>query len=356
MMKARISIAVAVSAASLGLVAATAQQRDYDAEYEEAIAAAKSAAGFEWLGTFSRLCVQPPTRGPLSTSNEPSDYVTDPSQQRPRETWIADAVQVFDDLYWLGSQLHSAWLITDPEGYILIDTEYVYNSGELILDAMARFKLDPKDIRYIIISHAHGDHIGGVELVQDATLDEDGNQAIVVMGEGDWEMVDTYPGRYQTMTPDPDPSLRVSVPQLGSLETTVGSHTVTSYSTPPHSPGTISHLFTVQDYGRPLAVSYSGGTAYNFQTDEVEIGMEGLQTYLDSVEMMAELSAEAGATVLLSNHNEFDRAWDRSRMMASRGYGQHPFELGAEWVQRYYDVMANCTKAKMIRLEQSSSM
>ena len=220
---------------------------------------------------------------------------------------------------------------------------------------MASFKLDPKKIKYIIVSQAHGDHIGGVQFVQDATEDENGNKAKVVMGEADWEMVDAYPGRFESMTPDPDPEVRISVPQMGELETTVGSHTVTSYSTPPHSPGTISHLFTVHDFGRPVVVSFSGGTAYNFQTDQIDPGMANLQTYLDGVEKFAKISADAGATVLMSNHNEFDRAWDRSRMLASRGNGPHPFELGAEWVQRYYDVMASCTKAKMIKLEQSAS-
>lgn len=352
-MKLRSSIVVLSSLAGLALAPAFAQeQRDYDAEYEAALRAAKDAAGFEWLGTFSRLCVLPPSRGPLSTANEVPGYVADPATAPPRETWYAEATQIFDDLYWLGGSRHSAWLITDPEGYILIDTEYPYNSGELILEGMRKLNLDPMDIKYIIISHAHGDHIGGVELVQDATND----QAIVVMGEGDWELVDTYPNRYQSMTPDPDPNLRIAVPAGGMVETTVGSHTVTSYHTPPHSPGTISHIFTVHDSGRPVTVAYSGGTAYNFQTDELEPGMEGLTTYLNSVEMMAEKAAEAGATVLLSNHNEFDRAWDRSRMMAGRGDGDHPFELGEEWVQRYFEVMANCTRAKMIDLERSATM
>ena len=43
------------------------------------------------------------------------------------------------------------------------------------------------------------------------------------------------------------------------------------------------------------------------------------------------------------------------KVAAEAGNGPHPFELGAEWVQRYYDVMASCTKAKMIKLEQSAS-
>ena len=193
--------AIVVLSSVAAVSAAQAQTRDYEQEYTDALASAKEAAGFEWLGTFNRLCVLPPSRGPLSTANEPAGYITDPSTAPPRDAWYAEATQVFDDLYWLGGKQHSGWLIADPEGYILIDTEYPYNSGELILGGMQKLGLDPKMIKYIIVSHAHGDHIGGVELVQDATDD----QAVVVMGEADWEMVDTYPNRYQSMTPEREP-------------------------------------------------------------------------------------------------------------------------------------------------------
>jgi metallo-beta-lactamase class B len=44
---------------------------------------------------------------------------------------------------------------------------------------LERLGLDPDDIRYVIISHAHGDHIGGAQIRQDRFGAE------VVMGEAD---------------------------------------------------------------------------------------------------------------------------------------------------------------------------
>jgi metallo-beta-lactamase class B len=62
--------------------------------------------------------------------------------------------------------------------------------------------------------------------------------------------------------------------------------------------------------------------------------------------------AATGATVLLSNHSEFDNAFNKNRMLAGRGNGQHPYELGADWVQRYFQVMQGFARAAQLRLEQ----
>jgi len=75
---------------------------------------------------------------------------------------------------------------------------------------------------------------------------------------------------------------------------------------------------------------------------------------------MAEKAASVGATVLLANHSEFDNAYNKNRMLAGRGNpstspgtsGPHPYEIGAEWVQRYFKVTQGCARAAQIKLEQ----
>lgn len=313
--------------------------RDFEGEIREAIQSAKTAAGFEFLGTLSRICLLPQSRGE-NTSDELPRYVRDPSTVPAREVWYADSAKVFDNLYFVGGKIHSSWALTTSEGIIIIDTIFPYNSEELIVGGLERLDLDPSDIKYVIISHAHGDHIGGAQILQERF----GSR--VVMGGPDWDMVERYPNRYKTMAPTRD------IVATDGMELTLGDTTVTIWTTPGHTAGTLSYTFTVFDNGRPLKVAYSGGTAFNFHNDTPDPGIQNFQTYIESQQHIAAQAAATGATVLLSNHTEFDNAVNKNRMLAGRGDGPHPYALGAEWVQRYFQVMQGCARAAQIRLEQ----
>jgi metallo-beta-lactamase class B len=334
---------------------ATAQSvragRDFESEIEEAIRSAKSAAGFEHLGTLNRICLLPASGGENTSDNVPR-YVLDPSSAPPLESWYAAPARVFDDLYFVGGSVHSSWAITTSEGIIIIDTIYPYNSEELIIGGLLRLGLDPEDIRYVIISHAHGDHIGGAQILQERY------GARVVMGGADWDLVERYPNRYRSMAP------RRDIVATDGMQITLGGTSVTIWETPGHTPGTLSYTFTAHDQGRPVNVAYSGGTAFNFVNNTPDPGIRNFQTYIDSQRHMAEQAARTEATVLLSNHSEFDGAVSRNRMLAGwralstlgAAAGSHPYEIGAESVQRYFQVMQGCARAAQLRLESQLVM
>ena len=313
--------------------------RDYEAEIEAALRSAKTAAGFEFLGALNRNCLLPASGG-LNTSNNLPRYVRDPSTIPPREVWYAESARVFDNLYFVGGRIHSSWALTTSEGIIIIDTTYPYNSEELIIGGLERADLDPADIRYVIISHAHGDHIGGAEILQERFGAE------VVMGEADWELIEAYPNRYVSMAPER------GIVATDGMELTLGDTTVSIWETPGHTPGTLSYTFTVYDEGRPVGVAYSGGTAFNFHNNTPDPGIRNFQTYIDSQTHIARQASSSGATVLLSNHSEFDNAYNRNRMLAGRGDGPHPYEVGEDGVQRYFQVLMGCARAAQLKLEQ----
>lgn len=352
MMASRTStLAVSLVACAVLTAPASAQAarggRDFDAEIEAAIRSAKQAAGFEHLGTLNRICLLPASGGENTSDNVPR-YVLEPSTAPPRESWYAEPARVFDNLYFVGGSVHSSWAITTSEGIIIIDTLYPYNSEEAIVGGLQRLGLDPEDIRYVIISHAHGDHIGGAQMLQERY------GARVVMGGPDWDLVERYPNRYQSMAP------RRDIVATDGMEITLGDVTVRLWETPGHTPGTLSYTFTVREQGRPVSVAYSGGTAFNFVNDTPEPGIRNFQSYIDAQRHIAEQAARAGATVLLSNHSEFDDAVTKNRMLAGwramatlgAAPGPHPYENGAESVQRYFQVMQGCARAAQIRLEQ----
>ena len=329
--------------AGLATIDAFARQnpggRDFDAEIRAALQSAKSAAGFEHLGTLTRICLLPQSGG-VNTSDNVPRYVRDPATIPPRESWYADSAQVFDNLYFVGGRIHTSWALTTSEGIIVIDTIFPYNSEELIVGGLERQGLDPNDIRYVVISHAHGDHIGGAKMLQDRFGAE------VFMGEADWELVETYPNRYATMAPTR------GIVATDGMEVTLGDTTLTFWETPGHTPGTLSYTFTVFDSGRPLNVAYSGGTAFNFVNNAPDPGIRNFQSYIEAQQHIAARAAITGASVLLSNHSEFDNAFNKNRMLTGRGDEPHPYEIGEEWVQRYFQVMQGCARAAQLRLEQ----
>lgn len=309
---------------------------------ETAQQAAKSAAGFEFLGALARTCLLPPSRSE-DTRDIPAPYVSDPSKAPPRESWYAEPAKVFDNLYFVGGKIHSAWALTTREGIILLDTIYPYNSEELIVGGMRKVGLDPKDIKYVVVSHAHQDHIGGAEMLQKRY------GARVVMSAPDWDLVEKYPNRFKTMAPKRD------IVAADGMKLTLGESTVTMWFTPGHTDGTISHTFQVLDRGRPVNVVYSGGTALVYEWHLPEWSIKNMQTYISSQRHLAAKAKETGATVLLSNHSEFDNAVSKNRMLAGRGDGPHPYEIGADWVQRYFRVTENCARATQLKVEQEAA-
>ena len=292
---------------------------------ESHLAAAKAAAGFDFTGTLARVCISPQT-GPGR------DVAPGPAPDR--STYITDPARVFDNLYFVGTKFHSSWALTTSQGIILIDTLYEYASEEAIVGGLKKLGLDPANVKYVIISHSHGDHVGGAKLMQDRF------KSRIVMGAPDWESIEKSKNQYPNGKPKRD------IVATDGQTITLGDTSVTLITTPGHTPGTLSMLFQVKDNGRPLTVAYSGGTAFNFVND-----VPHFDTYINSQRKMAEAAARVGATVLMSNHSEFDNAVTKIRLMAARKAGEpHPFEVGREAIGRYFKVTDECAQVARLKL------
>src|SRR5258705_5785219 len=230
--------------AGIGIAAAYAAPASNNVESH--LAAAKAAAGFDFTGTLARTCIAPQT-GPGR------DVAPGPAPAR--DTWITEPAKVFDNLYFVATKIHSSWALTTSDGIILIDTLYEYPSEDAIVGGLKKLGLDPANIKYVIISHAHGDHVGGAKLMQDRF------HSRLVMGAPDWDAIEKSANPYPHGKPQRD------IVGADGQKITLGDTSVTLILTPGHTPGTISMLFQVKDNGRPLTVAYSGGTAFNFVND-----------------------------------------------------------------------------------------
>jgi metallo-beta-lactamase class B len=302
------------------------------------VTAAKRAAGQDHAGTFLRICVAPDNLGGRAggagrgTTNAPPAAPAVPD----RATWYAQPYKVFDNLYFVGTKIHSSWALTTSQGIIVIDTLFDYAIEPEIVEGLTKLRLNPRDVKYVLISHAHGDHDQGAALLQTRY------GAKVVMGAADWDSTVQRPATAAGGVPKRD----VVVGPEGQ-KLTLGDTTVDIITTPGHTPGTLSFIFPVKDRGRTITVAYSGGTAFNFPRQA-----QNFAIYRDSQKKMGEAARAAGATILMSNHTEFDRAYDRVRIaQLPRPAGEkHPYESDAGTVQRYFEMTADCADAQRLSM------
>jgi len=303
-------------------------------EIDAHIAAARSAAGQDYRATFVNLCLPSAPRGGGPGPAGPGAPAPPPTPDRAN--WYAAPFKVFDNLYWLGTRQHSSWALQTSAGIIIIDTNFAWATEPEIIEGLTKLGLNPRDIKYVVISHAHGDHDQGAAELQKRY------GAQVVMGAPDWESTLARPATAAGGVPKRD----VSVGPDGT-KLTLGDTTIQIVATPGHTPGTLSYVFPVKDQGRTVMVAYSGGTLTGaFGTDGAR-----WDEYIASQRRIARVAAEVEASVMLSNHSEYDGAYTKARLVAApRQPGEnHPFIVGTEGVQRYFTVMTECAMAAKLR-------
>jgi metallo-beta-lactamase class B len=312
-------LAVAIAAVASG---ALAQQ----STAESHIAAAKAAAGTEHAALFEGLCVRTPGPPPART---------EPREVPERSTWYHEPVKVFDNLTYVGEKEYSAWAVTTSAGIIVIDTIWSHSVEDEIVGGLRKLGLDPANIKYALVSHAHIDHIGGAKYLQEKF----GTR--VVMSAADWDFA-----AQTTRVPDEiKPKRDVVAPDGYKL--TLGDTTLSLHLTPGHTPGTISTIFTVKDGGRSHTVATWGGTGFNF-----ELSPQTFQTYINSAASYQNVVKQVGADILLSNHTRLDGSLSKFEALAKRKPGDpHPFVIGQDSVLRYVKVAEECARAQLLQLK-----
>ena len=146
--------------AAIVLLTCTAAFAQTPAEMDSHIAAAKSAAGLDFRGTFVNLCLPGAAPGGAGRGGAPRGGGAPAAAPATpdRAGWYASPYKAFDNLYWLGTRQHSSWALRTSGGIILIDTNFSWAIEPEIVDGFTKLGLNLRDIKYVIISHAHGDH------------------------------------------------------------------------------------------------------------------------------------------------------------------------------------------------------
>ncbi len=320
-------------AATLALVMAALAAPLAQSSAAAHVAAAKKAAGADFTSVFE-LCEQA-TSKPETPAPRSGRGVRPPGPP-PRESWHAEPVKVFDNLYFVGQSEYSAWALTTSAGIILIDSIYDYSVDDEVVGGLKKLGLDPATIKYVVVSHGHADHSGGAKYLQDRF------DAHVVLMAADWDLLDRSSG----------PKPRRDVVATDGQRLTLGDTTITLYNTPGHTLGTTSTVFPVRDHGEPHVAASWGGTAFNWMgnpagyvTPERPIRF-WFETYSASAQRFKEITQKAGADVLISNHTNFDGSKTKIPALERRRPGDsNPYVIGRDAVQRYLTVVDECARA-----------
>ena len=288
-------------------------------------AAAKAAAGKDLAGLYQAACPEPAPAAAARGRGAGRGPRPDP----PREQWYEEPQKVFDNLYFIGTKVHGAWAVTTSDGIIVIDTLYSYAAEPEIVEGLRKLGLDPANIKYVVVSHGHGDHDAGAKLLQDQF------HSRIILSPADWDLA-----ARDTRNPIPKRDLEATDGEKLKL----GDTTLTLYITPGHTPGTISTLVPVKDNGRAHLAAEWGGTALSVATP-----IPMIEAYIKSAQRFRDLAAGAGADVIITNHTAFDNALSKLEGEKNRKPGDpNPYIIGKQTVQRYLTVAEECGKAMLL--------
>jgi metallo-beta-lactamase class B len=230
---------------------------------------------------------------------------------------FAEPFRIAGNLYYVGANDASAFLLTGPQGHVLIDGGYP-GTAPMIMESVARLGFDIRDVKLLLNSEPHHDHAGGLAELQRASgaaLWASEPSARVLAAGGDdpdiilpfrilfWTGIIGYPpARVDRRFRDGD-TLRV------------GPVALTAHVTGGHTRGCTSYSFPVREGGRVLNVVSAcslivlGGTQYPEQPADMERTFRVLRGL--------------PADIWVTSHA---RLWGRYRKFAARDTARSPVE------------------------------
>lgn len=169
----------------------------------------------------------------------------------------AEAVEPFriiGNIYWVGGE-YGSYLITTPEGHILHDTG-VNEMHELIIANVEKLGFDIRDVRIMISSHAHFDHVQGHAAMKRVT----GAQVVALGGDAAALEAgqDNSAGGFSGLE-----AVEVDRVIEDGDTVTLGGVTLRALWTPGHTQGATMWMTTVEESGNSYEVAFRGGEIPN---------------------------------------------------------------------------------------------
>jgi metallo-beta-lactamase class B len=188
--------------------------------------------------------------------------------------------KIIGNLYYVGTEALGSYLISTPQGLILINSDYE-RTVPVIKGSVEKLGFKFTDVKILLGSHAHGDHMEGDALIKELT----GAQLMA--------MSEDIPALQQMRIPSGKPHPEYKVLHDGE-EVTLGGTTLVAHLTPGHTRGCTTWTAKIQEGGKSYDVLIIGSVGVNNGTRLVADGKPNAvaEEYQRSFRILRSLKAD----------------------------------------------------------------
>lgn len=295
------------------------------------------------LAMAASLGGQEPGAGARSGANVPitqtinwNDIMFPSQTQRvvPRDQEQKDPVKLFDNVYYVGDQTVSSYLLTTSAGLILVDTTFP-ETVNFVLDNIRKLGFDPANLKYVFSTHAAPDHYGGSGRIKQVVPG-----VRIGMSQADWETVEADMPKLMAQPGNKMVAFSRELVISDGQTITLGDTTLKFYVLPGRTPGAIGIEYQARDRGKSYRALSTGalGTPYSPKWDEA---------YLKSI---ARLKTLGPYQVWLPNHPFMVLPHDIAELekaLANRGQGPNPALVQPKVLSAYLEFIEQLIGRKM---------
>lgn len=246
--------------------------------------------------------------------------------------------KILNNLYYVGDKRVCAHLIDTGNGLILFDAGY-HHTFKMLINSISELGFNPKDIKYLILSHGHFDHFGACNKLREIY----GVKSF--LNKADCEMISKNPSATLIeLGPYPNEKMPIIDFQFDDGDIIkLGNTEIECVTSAGHSPGTTSFFFNIEENGKTYKVGYFGGTGfltlYKDFLNEYKLSLDLQDEFKNSINKLKKRRVD----IVLGNHPSQNSTFNKFYLMKN-GTNKNPFINENEWnemlnlLQKQYEV------------------
>jgi metallo-beta-lactamase class B len=246
----------------------------------------------------------------------------------------AEPFKVVGTIYYVGAADISSWLITTPEGHVLIDTGTV-EMHDVIRKNIEALGFNPRDVEIILSTEAQFDHVAGHAAMQKLT----GARVMAMRGDAEALSTGTDTSALGAVGWDP-----VKVDRMLEHGDTVaiGGTTLRAVHNPGHTQGTTTWMMTVEDGGRRYNVAILGSMLPDWGVSLIK-NPRHKNVVADTRLGLSRLKAEKAPDIVLRSHAQ--SFFEGKIEQIKAGVRPHALLNGDEWMSDIMEAETDLERA-----------